>query len=539
MREALRSHWTQAWLLALAAAIVHTWPLATAPGALSLHYNSDVMLNEWIITWIQHQLPRAPLDLFDANIFYPAKNALAFSEPLIVPALLGYPVRLLGGSPVLVHNLLLIAGLTMSVVAAYALAFRWTKDPAAGLLAGFVFTFNPQTLMRIEHLQAVHAYGLPLSLLAADTLLDRGERRHAVRLGLLLAVMGYTSGYLVVFALVAIAVLVSARVRVLDRARLTGLLTAAVIAVVLVSPLYLKYTQVADEQQMRRPVESVYQFSASPDGYIASYSRFHHWLWQAGAPREFPDAYFPGLIVVALACAGVVGAGVRSGGRGRIITMLGLCAVGGVLSLGTRTPLYGWLYDYAPLISSLRAAGRFGILFLLGTGVIAGFGFAWLRGAMGPGSLRATVTAAVLLAVNLEQLRAPLTFSPFKGIPGVYALLADAPGPVVLVEAPFHLPETIFLNGEYVFNSTAHWRPLMNGYSGYTPATYREYVKRFWDFPDPGAVEAMRAAGATHLMVHPRQFGPYADETMKTVLANPALERLAVGRDEITLFRIR
>ena len=55
------------------------------------------MLNEWIVTWIQHQLPRAPLTLFDANIFYPAKNTLAFSEPLIVPALLGYPVRLLGG----------------------------------------------------------------------------------------------------------------------------------------------------------------------------------------------------------------------------------------------------------------------------------------------------------------------------------------------------------------------------------------------------------------------------------------------------------
>ena len=539
MNAGLRSHWTQACLLGLAAAIIHTWPLATNPAGLSLHYNSDVMLNEWIVTWIQHQLPRAPLTLFDANIFYPAKNTLAFSEPLIVPALLGYPVRLLGGSPVLVHNLLLLAGLTLSVLAGYALAFRWTGDRGAALLAGFVFTFNPQTLMRIEHLQAVHAYGLPLALLSADALLEGGRRRDALWLALLLAAMAYTSGYLVVFALASIAVLL-VRVRQLaDPAVSTGLLLAAALAIVLVLPLYLQYREAAIDQQMRRPVESVYQFSATPDGFLASYSRLHGWLWNAGAPREFPDAYFPGVVVLVLAIAGLGRAGRPGADRTRILVLLGLVILGSVLSLGTRTPIYGWLFEYAPLVSSLRAAGRFGILFLLGIGVLAAFGLAVLRQRLGRGPLRAAVTIGVLLGVNAEQLRAPLAFTPYRGIPRPYALLADDPGPVVLVEVPFHLPETIFMNGQYVFNSTAHWRPLMNGYSGYTPASYREYVKSFWDFPDERAVEAMRTAGATHLMLHPRQYGRYADETLKAALANPRLERLAVGRDEITLFRIR
>jgi hypothetical protein len=233
-----------------------------------------------------------------------------------------------------------------------------------------------------------------------------------------------------------------------------------------------------------------------------------------------------------------VRAGWTRADRTRILAMAAMAILGGVLALGTRTPIYAWLYDYVPLVSSLRAAGRFGILFLLGVGVVAAFGFAWVRERLGP-RMRAAATVMVLLAANAEQLRAPLTFTPYRGIPQPYALLADDPGPVVLVEVPFHLPETIFMNGEYVFNSTAHWRPLMNGYSGYTPASYRQYVKRFWDFPDPRAVESMRAAGATHLMLHPRQYGPYAGETLEAALANPRLERLAVGRDEITLFRIR
>ena len=109
----------------------------------------------------------------------------------------------------------------------------------------------------------------------------------------------------------------------------------------------------------------------------------------------------------------------------------------------------------------------------------------------------------------------------------------------MLVEVPYYPPLAIFHNAEYVLNSTAHWRPLMNGYSGYTPATYRQYAPAFSDFPDPRAVNAMRAAGGTHLMVHPRRYGADAEVTLTRALANPALERVAVGRDGITLFRIR
>ena len=66
--------------------------LRTAPGTLSRNDNGDAQLNEWIMAWVAHQLPRAPARLFNANIFYPAHDTLAFSEPLIVPALMGAPL---------------------------------------------------------------------------------------------------------------------------------------------------------------------------------------------------------------------------------------------------------------------------------------------------------------------------------------------------------------------------------------------------------------------------------------------------------------
>ena len=54
-------------------AILHTWPLATAPGTLSRNDNGDFILHEWIMAWVSHQVITNPLHLFDANIFYPER----------------------------------------------------------------------------------------------------------------------------------------------------------------------------------------------------------------------------------------------------------------------------------------------------------------------------------------------------------------------------------------------------------------------------------------------------------------------------------
>lgn len=547
-----RSRWTQAVLVAWLLAVVHTWPLATSPGRLSLNYNGDVMLNEWIVAWVQHQLPRRPLDLFQGNIFHPAADVLAFSEPLIVPALLSSPVRILGGSPVLVHNLLLLAGLSLTMLGGYALVYHWTRNHLASLVAGAAFTFNTQSLARLEHLQAAHAYGMPLALLAADRLVTTGDRRQALWLAGWIVVMAYTSGYLVVITSVALSLLVLVRIGDWWHRRaqvIGGLVSAAGLAALVVLPLYLPYRRVATEQGMMRPLEEVINFSATIDGYLASYGHLHGWLWNAGAQRVSPDAFFPGLAVALLALAGIVlavfPAADRHGGRPDaardrvvVLCLVAVCLTGCVLSLGTRTPMYAWLYAAFPPMSGLRAAARFGVLFLLGTAALAGIGLAALLGRW-PRLVGTIVGVGALVCVSAEAFRAPFAYSEFRGIPGTYSLLAGEPGRVVLVEVPFYPPDAIFMNAEYVLNSTAHWRPLMNGYSGYTPATYRDIWGEFWRFPAAVAIEAMKTAGATHVMVHPARFEGEADTVLREALANPSLERIAVGRQNVTLFRIR
>jgi hypothetical protein len=549
-----RSRWTQVAAAAFVLTAIHTWPLVTSPARLSLNYHGDVLLNEWIVAWVQHQLPRAPLDLFQANIFHPAPDVLAFSEPLIVPALLAWPIRVLGGSPVLVHNLLLLAGLMLTMAGGYALFHHWTQDHLASILAGAALAFNTQSLARIEHLQAVHAYGLPLALLSADRLSTTGERRHAWWLAAWMVSLAYTSGYLVVITTVALAALVLIRMPAWSGRLLPvigGLTSATVLTSLVVLPLYLPYRRAAIDHDMTRPLEEVLNFSATTEGYVTSHGRLHGWLWNAdrGSGSDPSDAFFPGFMVGFLALGGVVLAFLpaersrnnlpaRLPVRHAVVILLVLMLTGFMLSLGTRTPLYGWLYAIFPPMNALRAAARFGVLFLLGMAGLAGVGLALLR-RRAPRSIATAAGFLALFCVTIEAFRAPFPYREFRGIPGVYSLLADEPAPVVLVEVPFYPPDAIFMNAEYVLNSTAHWRPLMNGYSGYVPKTYRDRWDEFWLFPEPASVEAMKAAGATHIMVHPARFGNDAASALRRALANPALERIAVGTEDLTLFRIR
>ena len=531
-----RSHWTRASLIAVLLTVLHTWPLASAPATLSRNDNGDAMLNEWIVAWVQHQLPRHPLQLFQANIFYPAADSLAFSEPLIVPALLGAPVRLAGGSPVLVSNVLLLVGLTLTMLGMYALVHAWTVDEFAALVAGAAFAFNTHTLMRLAHLQAMHAYGLPLALLAADRLMTTGRIQHAVWLALWITVMTYTSGYFAVFAffLIAVVVAVRAPVWVANARQVVPRLTlAAVLTVLAVFPLSLPYRRVAVEQRMMRSLDNVTEYSATPQGYLASAGRLHQRLWSSG---EQHDAFFPGITIIILGVCGL--ALVRRETSGPVAVLAGIAAAGVVMSLGTRTPVYGWLYAVFPPLSGIRAAARFGILFLLAMAGLAGFGLWQIRTRV---ARRAAglVGLTALALVTIEALDAPLQFREFRGIPHLYALLAQESGPVVLVEQPFYPPQAVFMNAEYVLNSTSHWRPLMNGYSGYTPDTYREFTKTFWFFPQPHSIDAMQRAGVTHVMVHPLRFDSMAPDIIRICDQERRLEKLGVGRNGLTLYRLR
>ena len=539
MLRSRRSTFSGALAVCLLLAAVHTWPLVLHPGVYSRNDNADTQLNEWILAWVAHQLPRDPAHLFEANIFYPAHDALAFSEPLIVPALLGAPLAWAGASPVLVYNLVVLAGYALTAFATFVLVEAWTGRFLAGLLAGSLFAFNTHTLTRFAHVQGIHIYGLPLALLAVDRLIRGGSWRAALLLAGALALMAYTSGYLVVFAAVMIGIVLVVRLaewRPRARTFALRLALAGVVAAMAILPVYLPYRRAAREQHMVRSLDVVKDYSATPLGYLASAGRLHFSTWSGRFFKDPVDSFFPGFVVLALAGVAIAAAVRRRPAdgdptRARVAMLVAIGLAGVVLSFGTATPVYGWLFAVFPPMQGLRAAARFGNLFLLAVAILGGMGLARIRSQ--------ALAIALVVLVNVESLRAPIAYRPFHGIPGVYRLLATEPGPVVLAEVPFFPRWAIFQNGPYVLASTAHWRPLMNGYSGYTPDTYQGYADAFWYFPADWAIQAMKNAGVTHVMVHVAAFHQDHQAVLPVLEQRSDFELMAVGHDGIRLYRLK
>jgi hypothetical protein len=95
----------------------------------------------------------------------------------------------------------------------------------------------------------------------------------------------------------------------------------------------------------------------------------------------------------------------------------------------------------------------------------------------------------------------------------------------------------VFGNAEYVLNATGHRTPIMNGYSGYTPDSYRRRAQWFWFFPEPWAIEAIRHEGATHVMVHLEQFGADAEGVRAVLARQRELELVASDAAGHLLYR--
>src|SRR5205807_5647368 len=86
-------------------------------------------------------------------------------------------------------------------------------------------------------------------------------------------------------------------------------------------------------------------------------------------------------------------------------------------------------------------------------------------------------------------------------IPQVYRFVAGLPASAALVEMPFG---EVAFEARYMLYSTAHWRPLVNGYSGGGPVEYGLLAEKLKDlFGRPQAAwDALISSRATHLIIH-------------------------------------
>jgi hypothetical protein len=486
--------------------LLHTWPLASDPARLSRLDNDDTAFNTWVIAWVQHALPRDPLRLFDAPVFHPEHDTLAYSEHMLVPAVIGLPFHWAGASPVLVYNLLVMLGLLLSGIAMSRLMTKWTGSFAAGTVSGALFAFNAHVLTRIPHLQALHVEFVPLVLYAMDRLLIEPRRRNALLLAGAFVLQALCSNYMMVMLAVALAAALMVRSEPWSDARRVWphLVLAGALVVVTLLPFLLPYSRLRDAQGLTRTIEDVRLYSAWWQDYLSTVGRLHYDWWSHKFSTD-RTALFPGFTAVLLALV-AIGAGVAWRDR-RARMMLPVAIVGVVLSLGTNLALYGWLQEHIAVFQGIRAAARWGYLALLAVAVLAGFGVASLQKRWGHRTWWPALVAGLLGAVTVEAMRTPLLLVPFNGIPAVHGRMAREDVRAIVLY-PFYPGDGFHSNARYMLYQTRHWKPIVNGYSSFAPQSFFERADRFNRFPAPEVIAEMREIGVSHVMLEHRTLEP-------------------------------
>jgi hypothetical protein len=453
-----------------------SWPLVTAPAGIGPIGQPDGRLNLWILAWDQHALAHAPARLFQAPIFHPLPDALAFSENLLLVSLLAAPFSALGG-PLLGCNAALMLSHVVSGLGVMLLVRRATGDGLAAFAGGAIFAAGMHRWANMAHIHAQATLFLPLALLALDRFLERRTLGRALLVGVLVAAQGASSVYL--GAITATAVVaglllsLASGLRARDAARLgLGLALGAA----LLAPLALPYLRMRAFQGEEFTLETLRQYSTTPESYLASLSRWYEPISSRQLEAaSVHDHLFPGLLPVLLGLAGLA----RAPRRYAVFAVsASLLAV--LLSLGPASGLYRALHEHVVLFRGLRNLARFSLIPIVCLAALAGLALAGRR--------RLALVALPLLVA--ESCNAPIGYASHRSPRPAAAFLAGRPGAVAAL--PLFEDDTLVM-----LEGMAHWRPLLNGDSGFMPRPFARAMELLNRPLDAESLRLLRALGVS------------------------------------------
>jgi hypothetical protein len=525
-------------------AVVMTWPLVTGMGHLgrTRDIDADGQFSIWNVAWVARTLVVDPAHLFDANIFYPHRRTLAYSEANLVAGTIAVPIYWLTKNPWATLNVVMLFAFASAYVCAFLLLRYVSGDARAAGIAAVIFAFCPFVFAHLSHIQLLMTAGIPLALLLFHRAADDPSTRRGVLLGVVLAVQALACAYYGIFAGLAIgyaALLVAARRR-LWRSGVywRAIATAAVTAMVIVAPVFMVFLRVRAETGFGRTLDEAGRWAANPQSYLASAAHAHGWLLDYST--GWTEVLFPGMTAVVFGSIGLVIAARAPKADDRVRETGLLYGTLAVLafwaSLGPSAGLYRALY-YLPAFSFLRAPSRIGLIVVLCLAALASLAIARGLRAVPPRWQRLAV-AVLGAAVLADTFVAPLPWAEAPVVPRPYALLEKLPRGTV-AEFPFYGERIAFyLHAQYMLFSTSHWMPLVNGYSDVIPDDFRTTAAILDSFPSRDAFNVLAHHRVRYIGVHWDMFVNRAGEIRERLKPFAANLRVLASDDRMTLYEI-
>ncbi|MDA4123239.1 MAG: glycosyltransferase family 39 protein, partial [Thaumarchaeota archaeon] len=443
----------------------------------------------WNFWWLGHSISTGVNPLQTGLMFYPQGTSLVLQTIDYTDGAVSAILSLVAGE-VFSFNVIILASFALSGVAAFLLAWHFTRSRLASVIAGFIFAFFPQHVAQamFGHPNIASVEWLPAYLLCLMLAFEKKSFRYSVLAGVFIAVMtmtdlewtlmaAFVTGVYLVYHLVTF--------RLADiRKFLLLAATTLVVGFGVTSP-YLVQAYLATASELRPPpaINQVFLNSAvvrlylTPFPYNAFYgsSFASDFTGLSGGPPNW--IIFAGWTVLALAALGAITSKDR-----RKYFLLALAGLFFLFSLGpSRNPSaislqlpYTFLYDHIQLLHYMRSSARYSIVMMLSLSVLAAMGAKKLFDVASAKWSRipaAKIVAVVIMLLLLVEYAptigtAAATTNPVDGI------IAADHGSFGVLE----LPETITMTQFYLYQQTLFQKPLVNGKISQVSQTLPDYV---------------------------------------------------------------
>ena len=506
--------------------LVMALPFSLSPGTTILGDVPDAHVYMWTLGWDAYAFLHQPLHIFDANIYAPYANTLAYSENLIGSAFFSSPIIWLTGNIVLAVNLTALLSCVLCGVGAFFLARRLHIGVGGAFVCGVIFAFASPRFVRMGQLHMTATQWIPFSLAFLHSYFEGGRRRDLLLAIGFFSLQALASGHGAVYlllstlALIAWQLLFGAPLALRQRLRDVGVAGAYLIAPAVWVIMPYRFSQ--SEAGLRRG----YLSDALPtiESFLASPSRFHQLLQERfwGPFAHEADAYlFPGILVMVLAAIAIVSWPARpsfakaSEARLRMRdNYVVFYALLGVIATAMFVPWPFELWEYVhwlPGMNFIRMPSRFIILTMLALSVLAGYGVDRIAARLSRSM--AAATTAVLVALLLVEYNA----YPFAGVPfainppAIDRWLDTQPKPFTIAEVPApkatDYGELERHQTRSMLHATAHWQRTIHGYSSLRRPLHDRLNYELPGFPDATSVASLREVGVTYVVVHTEDYG--------------------------------
>ena len=495
----------------------------------------DSLLITWILNWDIHALTKNVLKIFDANIYFPYSNSLAFSDTFFTAAFIAFIPTLLLREPAVAFNVTILFSFTTLGFFTYVLVRFITKHHMGGVISGTLVAFSTYTLDKTVHLQVLGIEWIPLCLFFFLLYVKNRKFRFffaTCGMFILQVFNSFLPGYflLLCFLFLIVCLRINLKSYFWHKQIILSLCITIIAIIIVASP----YIVVSHTYKYVRDIRDAIHFANRPEYFFYAFGKTRLDTFLKTTFYRTPQALvYNGYLGMMLIVAGSLSIWrfiFNCRKKDHIALSFLLIAVSSfVISLGPafqwgghviKSPFiiplpYAVLYYVIPGMQGFRNSARWEMLTVFALSVFVGIiATEVLRGRSS--LLKFLVTVGIYLGVLGEysfpaHLQTIPTFSQF---PPVYAYISSHKYEAMIELPIYNWNMAPYANKEFMrmYYSTRHFFPMVNGASGFSPPQWQKTVINIAEtFPDTKTISWMKKNNIRYIILHEDDYSEMED----------------------------